>query len=85
MLVQNIIRTKSSNHSQQAQHPEVKETSSRKTSSQEHDYWFRGCLMEALQTLKVCLVLMMHNSYLRIIQDKRREAREENRCPIQKF
>ena len=78
MLVQNIIRTKSSNHSQQAQYPEVKETSSRKTSSQEHDHWFRGSLVEALETLKVCLVLVVNNSNLRVIKDKRGEARQED-------
>ena len=67
MLVQNVIGAKSCYHAQQAQHSEVKETSSRKTSSQEHDYWFRCCLVEALETLKVCLVLVMNNSNLRII------------------
>ena len=85
MLVENVVRSQPCNHTKRAEHTQVEDTSGGKTSSQKHDYWFRCCWEESLESLKVSLVLVMKNTYLVVIKYKRGEAGEKNRGTIEEF
>ena len=66
MLVKDVFRTKSCNHAKVAKDSKVKETSSRQTTSKEHYYTFRCCLMKSLKSLKVNFVVVMNCRYFKI-------------------
>ena len=85
MLVENVVRSQPCNHTKIAEHTQVKDTSGRKTSSQKHDYWFRCCWEESLESLKVSLVLVMKNTYLVVIKYKSAKAGEKNRGTVEEF
>ena len=73
VLVKNMIRTKSSNHTQVTKNFQVKDASCRQAPSKEHDHTFRSCLMESLKALDVDLVIVVNSRHLQVGEDKSRE------------
>ena len=73
MLVQNMVRTKSSYHAKMTKNFQINYSSCRQTSSKEHDYTFRGCLVEALKALDVDLVVVVDSRHFQVGENKSRE------------
>ena len=74
MFIKYVISSESGNHAKEGELAEMEQSTSRKGSSHEQDYWCGSAFIEALETFQANLIVVINGVYFGFAEDQGSQA-----------